>query len=193
MKKTLIILVFGISGSGKSTLRDYIIKNTDEIYKLIAVTDRSPRTGEQDKIDKYFLSEMDFFKKKNQGELCIINRLYNTNYAFFKNDFTSGKILLGELHYSAIDSFKAYHQNTILLYIKIKSKEKIIDAIEQRDKNIVNNSIRIKYIEEEKKALYKLEKQGIFDYSFENNYDEESKIKFVGIIKKIIKDYGEKF
>ena len=53
MTSSLMIILIGVSGAGKSTLRDYAIHRNTKIKKLIAVTDRPPRTTELNGIDKF--------------------------------------------------------------------------------------------------------------------------------------------
>ena len=48
-----IVVITGISGSGKTTLS----KIFDDEHTLISYTTRSPRPGEVDGVDYYFLSE----------------------------------------------------------------------------------------------------------------------------------------
>ncbi len=57
-----LIILCGPSGVGKSTLAHAVMKEIDQFDFSISVTTRSPRFGEEDSVDYYFLSADDFRK-----------------------------------------------------------------------------------------------------------------------------------
>lgn len=183
-KKSLMILLIGVSGSGKSTLRNYATDINKNINRLLAVTDRPIRKNEENGKDKFFFSENEFNSRKS--EFCLINELYQHNYAFFKKYFSSGKTYLGELHYTAINEFKQFHESTITIYIRVTDISLITSKIKLRDTNKNQIEERISALEKE---MAELEKRiETFDYVFENNYDEKSKNDFLVLLEKILEE-----
>ncbi len=98
MKKSKMIILIGPSGAGKSTLRKYACMKNADISCLVAVTDRGPRQGEIHGVDKFFLKNRIFEQLKNDNKLCLLNCVYDNQYAFFKENFLTGDIYICELY-----------------------------------------------------------------------------------------------
>lgn len=62
-KQGLLIVLSGPSGSGKNTICDEVKKNNLNIWESISMTSRSPRDGEIDGKDYYFVSSKEFEEK----------------------------------------------------------------------------------------------------------------------------------
>ena len=64
-----LIVLSGPSGVGKSTvLKRLLARHADGLRLSISATTRSPRPGEADGVDYYFLSEQDFARRRESGE-----------------------------------------------------------------------------------------------------------------------------
>jgi guanylate kinase len=64
-----LIVLSGPSGVGKSTiLRRLLDRHPDRLRLSISATTRSPRPGELDGVDYYFLSPDDFARRRESGE-----------------------------------------------------------------------------------------------------------------------------
>ena len=184
MDSSLIILLIGTSGAGKTTLRDYVLCRNEEVKKLIAVTDRSPRIAERNGIDKYFVSSSDFQKLDREGELCLVNNIYGNMYGFRKKDFDSGGIYLAELHYESLRNFIKVHPNTISIYIKSQNND-ALRGLYSRGSSQEEILIRKSRQSLEVKELDHLCSQGAFNYVFYNDFNEDSKQAFFRLIEAI--------
>lgn len=184
--KSFIIVLIGVSGSGKSTLRKYANENIGNIKNLIAVTNRLARTNEQNGVDKFFFSNDEFDKATLNNELCLINKVYNNLYAFRVSDFLTGDTYLAELHYDSYDHFVNYHGNTVNIYIRPFSLMYAQEGIYSRGASKIENDTRINSLQQEHYALEKLNKQGFFDYTFVNQYNDSSLTEFTELLIDII-------
>lgn len=182
MTSSLMIILVGISGAGKSTLRDYVIHKNTKIKKLIAVTDRPPRTTELNGIDKFFVNPSEFRVYESNGNLCLINRIYGYMYAFRKSDFESNGIYLGELHYKSLNEFLEYHPNAKSIYIRPQGLDKVLDGLHSRGSSKDEIRVRETSLLSEIKELDDLCSQGLFDYTFINCFTEKSKQDFFNLI-----------
>ncbi|MCL1793670.1 MAG: guanylate kinase [Oscillospiraceae bacterium] len=77
-EKGKLIVVSGPSGSGKGTVLAELRKLGEYKFSISATT-RTPREGEREGIDYYFLSEKDFSKKMSNGEM-LEYVAYSGNY-----------------------------------------------------------------------------------------------------------------
>jgi guanylate kinase len=118
LRNSFFIVLYGVSGAGKSTLRDEAIKSLPKLKKLIAVTTRPPRQGEIEGVDKYFLTEDEFFDRNSNGELCLANKVYEHMYAFRLNDFKSGDVYICELYHRDYNAFRETGAINVNIYIK---------------------------------------------------------------------------
>lgn len=182
MTSSLMIILIGVSGAGKSTLRDYVIYENSKIKKLMAVTDRPPRTTELNGIDKFFVNSKEFQMRESNDELCLINRIYGYMYAFQKSDFENDGIYLGELHYKSLNEFLAFHPNTKSIYIKPQEIDKVLEGLYSRGSSKDEIRVRQNSMLSEVKELDDLCSQGLFDYTFVNCFTEKSKQDFCNLV-----------
>ena len=86
----MIIALIGASGSGKSTIEQELSTNHG-FDKIISYTTRKPREHEKNGVDYHFISNDDFIKLMNSGEMAEYDeysqgRLYGT----LKQDYKIG-------------------------------------------------------------------------------------------------------
>ena len=186
MEISLIILLIGTSGAGKSTLRDYVVNNSKHMKKLLAVTDRPLRKHETNGVDKCFVSSKDFKKLNDLGELCFVNEVYGHMYGFKRENFLNGEQYLGELYYKNLESFLSFHRNTITIYVKPSKIENAVAGLYSRGSESKEILIRKKEILKEMEELDNLSLQQKFNYTFINEYTDNSKLEFMKIVSEMI-------
>lgn len=183
---SFMIMLVGISGAGKSTLRDYALGKNPTLKKLIAVTDRPQRLTEQNGIDKFFVTSEEFETKHRMGELCLVNMVYNKMYAFQTSDFSVGDVFLGEIYYQNIQDFKEFHPNSVFIYVKPIDILLAARGVFSRGDSEEAAQMRKSKLFMEAHQIDVLLGHGYFDYTFFNNYTEESLLNFNKLIQKIL-------
>ena len=78
MQKGLLIVISAPSGSGKSTVREELMRRENFAYSVSATT-RSPREGEQNGVDYWFVTREQFEEKIRNGDM-LEHAIYNGNY-----------------------------------------------------------------------------------------------------------------
>ena len=80
-KKGLLIVISGPSGVGKGTVRKALFEREgqDLVYS-ISMTTRTPRNGEQDGIDYYFVSHDEFEHQIERGNLLEYAKFVGNYY-----------------------------------------------------------------------------------------------------------------
>ena len=80
--KGKLFVISGPSGAGKGTICNTLMKDADpdELCLSISVTTRSPRTGEQDGVHYYFISEEEFGDLLEQDGLLEFAEVYGRHY-----------------------------------------------------------------------------------------------------------------
>ncbi|MDO8561918.1 MAG: guanylate kinase [bacterium] len=129
-----VVVIAGPSGSGETTITNEIVKRFPETARrLVTATTRRPRAGEKNGADYYFLSEEDFARAKERGDILestfITNR--NTYYGTYAPDLNekiaSKKIVIANPDIVGARYFKE-HFNAVTIFIVPES----IDALERR-------------------------------------------------------------
>lgn len=131
LKKGKFIVISGPSGVGKGTICNRIINDVNAWYSVSSTT-RSPREGEVDGVNYYFISKEEFKKQIDEGKFLEYN-IYNDNYYGTSKDVVLEKINQGMNVFSEIDvngahNIKKIFPDALLLYIAPPS----IDVLRER-------------------------------------------------------------
>ena len=134
-----LIVLIAPSGAGKDTLADLIFADFPEIKRLITYTTRQPRVGEQNAVDYYFVSEIEFKSMLENGEL-------HEHYFFQDHYYGTGKKVLADTlkHGHAMTDMdihgaeyfkKTFPELALLVFIAPPSLQALRDRLEKRGKN----------------------------------------------------------
>ena len=74
-----LIVISGPSGAGKDTIVDYLKTINKNIWSSVSCTSRTPRVGEVEGVDYFFLTKEQFEEKINNNQL-LEYAVYNNNY-----------------------------------------------------------------------------------------------------------------
>ena len=78
-EKGILLVLSGPSGSGKNTVLDGLMEKDQAVRQTVSATTRSPRPGEKDGVEYYFISREAFDKRIENGEFLEYVR-YGNNY-----------------------------------------------------------------------------------------------------------------
>lgn len=79
-KKGLLIVVSGPSGAGKGTVCRALLDSSSEILYSVSATTRSPRAGEIEGENYYFLDKAEFERMIERGDLLEWAEVYGNYY-----------------------------------------------------------------------------------------------------------------
>src|SRR5574344_2023045 len=99
--KGAILILSGPSGCGKSTLLKEVYKNINNYYFSISTTTRSPRVGEQDGVDYYYVSKEEFEKDIEDGHFLewakVHDNYYGTSLKPIIEALNDGKLVIFDI------------------------------------------------------------------------------------------------
>jgi guanylate kinase len=79
-----IVVLSAPSGAGKTSLAELLLLYFPLLERSISSTTRSPRKGEKDGRDYYFLEEKEFIQRKEKGEFIEYAFVYGCWYGTFR-------------------------------------------------------------------------------------------------------------
>jgi guanylate kinase len=104
----VVVTVTGPSASGKSELLTELCA-VHNFERLVSITTRPPREGEQEGVEYYYVSEEEFFKQKALGnllqEVCFNGKYYATTVAEAERVFSKGKVPIVIVEPGGVDQF----------------------------------------------------------------------------------------
>lgn len=180
MKKGKFIVLSGPSGVGKGTICAKLFKELNAWYS-VSMTTRSPREGEKDGINYFFVTKEEFENKIKNNELLEYN-CYNNNYYGTPKEKVLEKINQGinvftEIEVNGAKNIKKLFPESLLIYIAPPSMEELKKRLIGRGtetEDVINKRLAI--AEEEAKQ------QHIYDYVVVNDNLE----KAIDDVRKII-------
>lgn len=151
MDKINIIAIFGKSGSGKDTIQKYIVnKYNKETKSIISCTTRPKRDYEQNGIDYYFLSSIDFAEKVLNGEMLEATEFNGWFYGTSFSELDKNKINVGVFNPSGIEALLSDGRiNVIPVEVYTSDKIRLIRSL-NREKNPNCYEICRRYFTDEK-------------------------------------------
>lgn len=104
MEKIKILALFGKSASGKDTIQKWITANFPNLTnKIISCTTRPPRSGEQDGVDYFFLSDEEFAKKVLDGSMLEATSFREWFYGTALDQLDPDKINIGVFNITGVE------------------------------------------------------------------------------------------
>jgi len=101
MKQGAILVLSGPSGAGKSTIINAASAEIGEYYFSISTTTRSPRVGERDGIDYFFVSKKSFEEDIKAGNFLeyaeVHGNYYGTSLKPVHEALTEGKLVIFDI------------------------------------------------------------------------------------------------
>ena len=120
-QRGILVVVSGFSGAGKGTLMKELLKRYDNYALSISATTRSPREGELDGREYFFVDKERFQQMIAEGELIeyaqYVNHYYGTPREYVERQMASGKDVILEIEIQGALKVKKRFPDTLLLFV----------------------------------------------------------------------------
>ena len=152
----IILIISGPAGSGKTTLCDRLLAAyPDRIRRVVTTTSRTPRAGEEEGIDYYFLDPDTFARRVAEGAFIewarVHGRLYGSQQAHVRGQLDTGRDLLLNIDIQGARSFQAeatrnpdLPENLHTVFIKPQSLGQIRERLLKRGESAHEIERRLK-------------------------------------------------
>ena len=133
-EKGIIVCISGFSGVGKGTLVKRLIEEYPDRYALsISVTTRSPREGEEDGHDYFFVTDDEFRDKIRNGGLVEYARYcehyYGTPRGYVQKQLEEGRDVILEIEIQGALKVKEKYPDTLLMFVTPPSAQVLKDRL----------------------------------------------------------------
>ncbi|WP_375497864.1 guanylate kinase [uncultured Nostoc sp.] len=131
-----LIVLTGPSGVGKGTLMRSLLKRHPELYYSVSVTTRSPRPGEIDGKDYYFISRSKFEQLLTEGEFLewaeFAGNYYGTPREAVLNQIHFGKLVVLEIELEGARQIRTSFASAFSIFILPPSFDELEKRIRDR-------------------------------------------------------------
>ena len=173
-----LIIITGPSGVGKGTVIKEILEKDADIWLSISATTRTPRIGEKDGVNYYFLSEERFKDMVDKKEFLewaqFAGNYYGTPLSTVNQKIEEGFIVLLEIEVEGAKQIKEKFPEALSIFLLPPSNEELEKRIRNRgteNDEAINRRLR--------RAIYEIESSDEFDFVLTNhNIDETVKRVF---------------
>ena len=134
--KGLFIIVSAPSGTGKTSILREVLKKCPNMIFSVSYTTRSPRPGEREGKDYYFISEEAFRERITQGEFAEweenFGYLYGTSTKTMKEFFEKGFDLMLDIEPRGAGTLKKNYPGGIFVFILPPSINELRRRLDKR-------------------------------------------------------------
>ncbi len=163
INKGVLVVVSGFSGAGKGTLMKALLEKYDNYALSISATTRSPRPGEEDGKEYFFVTREQFENMIEMGQLLeyarYVENYYGTPREYVIRQMDAGKDVILEIEIQGALNIKRQFPQALLLFVMPPS------AAELRERLISRGTETAEVIENRLKRAAE-EAEGIENYDY---------------------------
>lgn len=132
----ILIVLSGPSGTGKGTICRELLRSYPDLHYSISATTRTPREGEVNEVNYFFLSHAEFKTMINEDALLeyaeVYGNYYGTPRQYVMSQLDKGKDVVLEIDIQGAMQVKARFPEGVFIYIIPPSLDELSDRIHKR-------------------------------------------------------------
>lgn len=182
INKGKLFVVSAPSGCGKGTILSEVLKNNDNLFYSVSATTRSPRDGEEDGVNYYFLSAEEFKQEiENNGMLeyaQFCDNFYGTPRKKVLEKLEQGIDVILEIETNGAMQIKKAMNEAILIFILPPSVSELRRRLNKRgteEQDVIDKRVS--------EAAEEIKKAREYDYIMMNDELEKAIEDFEAILK----------
>ena len=180
-EKGKLIVISGPSGSGKSTVVNKAIQGREDMCFSTSVTTRSPRPGEVDGKDYFFIDPQRFQEMVDRDELLehaqYVAHSYGTPRAFVEQKLNDGLNVILDIEVQGARQVREKMKEAVLIFI-------VPPSLEELRRRLVNRGTDAADMIEARlqRASEELKEADLYDYLIINDDLETAAREFTSIL-----------
>jgi guanylate kinase len=178
----LLVVVSAPSGAGKTSVLGGVFARRSDLRYSVSVTTRTPREGEVEGKDYYFVREDEFDERVKKGEFVEWAVVHGNRYGTLKQTVEEGISRGGTVVFDTdvvgARAIKARYPEAVLIFIAPPSPEELRRRLMSRNTETMEK-IRIRL----EAAPHEMEHAGEYDYIVVNDTLENAVARCLAIIE----------
>ena len=154
----LLIVLSGPSGVGKDALLKKMKERKYPFHYVVTITSRPRRKGEMDGVDYRFVSQREFQRMIDDGELLEWANVYGNYYGVPRGEISQalskGKDVIVKVDVQGAKTIKQILPQAVFIFLRPPSMEELERRLRQRRSESARDlALRLQKAEEEMKSL----------------------------------------
>ena len=162
MSKGKLFVISGASGVGKSTVLARVMEERKDLRFSVSATTRSPRPGEVDGVNYYFVTKAKFEEMIAQDAFieydAHMDNYYGTPNAQLEEKLTAGSVIL-DIEPNGAFAVRRNRPDAVLIFIAPPSMEELESRLRSRG-DTCEEQIQMRL----KRAEWEMEQRSHYDY-----------------------------
>ncbi|HUS72022.1 MAG TPA: guanylate kinase [Sedimentisphaerales bacterium] len=131
-----VVIVSGPSGVGKSTICKEVAKRLNNVYLSVSVTTRPRSQAEVDGRDYWFISENEFQRRIDKGELLeyaeVFGHLYGTPKDKVEEALQDARTVILEIDVQGAKKVKRIYRDAVMIFVFPPSQRELAERMKLR-------------------------------------------------------------
>jgi guanylate kinase len=130
------IIMSAPSGGGKTTIAKELLRRRADVGYSVSCTTRSPRPGEVDGRDYYFLSRDEFLRRRAAGDFAESAEVHGNLYGTLRSEISrvlgTGKSVIMDIDVQGARQFREAFPQSVTVFVLPPSGEVLLDRLRNR-------------------------------------------------------------
>jgi len=130
------IILSAPSGGGKTTIAHELLRRRSDVGYSISCTTRSPRAGERDAVDYYFLNRDEFTRRRGAGEFAESADVHGNLYGTLRSEITrvlgTGRHVIMDIDVQGARQIRKAFPSSVTVFVLPPSGEVLLDRLRAR-------------------------------------------------------------
>jgi guanylate kinase len=130
------IILSSPSGGGKTTIARELLRRRTDLGYSVSCTTRAPRVGELDGKDYYFLSRVEFERRREGGEFAESAQVHENMYGTLRSEIqrvlAAGKHVVMDIDVQGARQFTRAFPDSVTIFVLPPSAEVLLERLRQR-------------------------------------------------------------
>jgi guanylate kinase len=154
----LFFVLSAPSGTGKTSIRRIFLERYPEVQFSVSYTTRTPRKGEVDGKDYFFVSEAEFRQRIDRGEFAEweenFGRYYGTSGKIMDSFLDQGRDMLLDIEMRGAKTLKKNYSGGIYVFVLPPSLAELKARLQKRGESDAEIGKRLNKVQEEIEEAY---------------------------------------
>jgi guanylate kinase len=184
MREGHLFIISGPSGAGKGTLVRELTARVPGLWVSVSATTRTPRPGERDGVDYFFLTPTEFEARVRAGEFLECAEVHGNRYGTLRRSverrLSQGVDVILEIDPQGARQVRDQMKRSRLIFVNAPSTGDLEDRIRKRGAE-TEDQLRTRMAT----AEHELTLEGTYDYVVINEDVSRATDELVGIIRSV--------